>query len=110
MSEEKPTWRASYRWVITRDFAWERSIKDGETDFVQKPEVARSGPWNVDPSMKLTKCFRMYVIDGDEREWVYEGWASKDCDFEPLDDFGRPNYGCEGICYWSSREMDWEHV
>ena len=110
MSEEKPTWRADYRWVITRDIYWESQIKSGETDLVSKPEVGRSGPWNVDATKPLKKCFRLYIEDGNEVEAIYEGWASETCEMEPLDDFGMPNFGCTVIKWFNSQTLEWEHV
>jgi len=40
--------------------------------------------------------FRM--LDGDGNVY-YEGLATPDADFQPLDDFGRPNAGCTEIQY-----------
>lgn len=111
---------APYRWVITRDMFWEERVRNGELELeiiagkvtgkeiTPKPETGTEGPWNVDSTMKLVKCFRMFTMDGNKIDWSYEGWASEECEFEPLDDFGRPNFGCEGIMYWHAQKMEWE--
>lgn len=45
-----------------------------------------------------TESFKMFDDDG---ELYYTGYAKKDVDFDPLDDFGLPNAGCTRIHYYN---------
>jgi len=38
----------------------------------------------------------------DDRELCYEGRSDDNSSFEPLDCFGRPNFGCTIIQYWQA--------
>ena len=72
---------ALYRWKITKD-----SITDGEDNGVQ-------GPFNLDPTL-TTNATRFSLYD-DDGECYYQGMIYGDFSgFEPLDDYGMPNAGC----------------
>jgi len=74
-----------YGWIITRD----------TLPFDDLGDVGTIGPSNCKLSVeeiKKGKPFRMYDDDG---ELYYEGFIAGDFEgFEPLDDFGGPNSGC----------------
>lgn len=53
---------------------------------------------------KATSKFRMYDDDG---ELYFEGVATLDEDFGPLDSYGMPGYGCTEIRYWEKYLGQW---
>ena len=52
---------------------------------------------------ECTRKFRMYT---DDNELIYEGRANA-VSFDPLDDFGEPNYGCTRIDF-QNEKGEWE--
>ena len=101
----------SYCWVITKDHFADPKAPLGSN----LNAFGMSGPGGTtdkDAARTLSKgeAFRMY--DGD-KNLVYEGKIlidREDMDvslFEPLDDFGRPNFGCVGIKYQDENGV-WE--
>lgn len=87
-----------YRWKITRDFDYEREEAHYK-EMGYKSSVGVEGPYGTNDSITLTQTFRLVCHDGDETDVMAEGMASAGVDFEPLDDYGTPNWGCTGIEY-----------
>jgi hypothetical protein len=94
--------KAKYMWLLTY-------CRDED----EKSDVGTIGPRNCNPELRDKEVnpqrFRMYtddyktdVIDGEASMHVYEGVIyGEDVEgFEPLDDYGLPNYGCCYIAYW----------
>jgi hypothetical protein len=60
--------------------------------------LAESFTWDdAEHLEKAVNRFRMYDDDG---ELYYEGIATFDSSFQPLDDYGMPNAGCTEIRYY----------
>jgi len=64
-------------------------------DEIAKPVKSRDYNDWLKPKVDLEHHFRM--TDGDDNI-IYYGWCD-DYSFDPLDDFGKPNFGCTGIQY-----------
>jgi hypothetical protein len=83
-------------WIIDKDHFAEANAKPG----TNANAVGVAGPFGYKgDGSELTHKFRM--LD-DDRELVYEGRASHDGIFQPLDNFGTPNFGCTIIQYWQA--------
>ncbi len=80
-------------WIITKDH-----IPDGSDRTGYK---SPSFPQDLDPNSLPIK-FRMYDDDGN---LYYEGRMTE-ADFEPLDDFGRPDAGCTELRFLNNNQ--WE--
>jgi hypothetical protein len=39
---------------------------------------------------------------------IYEGLSDNNSSFDPLDDFGQPNWGCTTIQYLNPKTKKWE--
>lgn len=96
----------SGKWIITRDYLYEQSLKDGYVSQFERNETGTcSADW-VNPAMCNIHEFRMKDDDGNV---YYEGICtdseSEDA-FRPLDEFGEPNAGCTSIQY--KRNGVWE--
>jgi len=101
---------SSYAWVITRDLFAEE-FDDESTD------VGTWGPHGATEDMVAAAkakgvgvSFKMYDGDGNH---VYSGriWHRKGkdhCEFQPLRDFGEPNFGCTEIRYRNAESGEWE--
>jgi len=91
---------ARYAWVITRDhYAEKYNPEDNETGVM--------GPRSITPA-QIERLERgegiTFKMRDDDKELVYTGKIIGDFDgFEPLDDFGMPNFGCTEICYPGSK-------
>ena len=88
----------AYGWAITKNHF------DGQDEGVS------NGPLSHDEIIKHKdrEFFQMYT---DDDELIYSGYIVQDDDsqgFEPLDDFGMPNFGCTYIKYRNpyTREME----
>jgi len=81
----------NHRWVITVDHYADLMAKPG-TNY---NAVGMMGPRGCNPLVATPHAFRMY---DDDRNLVYEGFSSR-IEFDPLDDFGTPNFGCTYIEY-----------
>lgn len=91
----------NYAWRIT-------DVTDNEC----RDEIGMTGPRNVDVSLIDNNVnpqrFRMYTDDyrfgkeEGEQLHIYEGtlYGEDTEGFEPLYDFGMPNYGCTIIAFW----------
>ena len=81
-------------WIITKDKLADEGMK------------SRVGTCshNYQNTCAEWKPFRMLDDDG---EVYYEGLATPDTDFEPLDDFGMPDSGCTEIQY-KNKDGEWE--
>jgi hypothetical protein len=86
-------------WIITKDHFGEG--KEG----TNSNAVGVMGPGDYEGDGSELKIeFRMYCDDG---ELVYEGRMSRE-DFDPLDDFGAPNFGCTRLDYFNTTTNQWE--
>jgi len=82
---------ATYRWVINRDHMAEPGTQEG-TNENAKGIVGPRDPYQGADEMAH---FSMWDDDGD---CIYSGQIYGEYDgFEPLDDYGTPNFGCTGI-------------
>jgi len=79
-----------HRWVITVDHYAEG--KPG----TNSNAVGIMGPRGCNSLVDTPHLFKMY---DDGRILVYEGMSSR-VGFDPLDDFGTPNFGCTYIEYF----------
>ena len=76
---------AGYRWKITKDH-------------IGSGAAGTEGPSDLDPT--ITNNREHFVMKDGDGEVYYEGDIYGEFDgFEPLDDFGMPNAGCEAIFY-----------
>ncbi len=100
-----------YCWIITVDHFADPKAKLGSN----ARAFGLSGPSGTTDkdaarALRDGEEFRMY---DDDKNLVYEGKIiidREDMDvtlFEPLDDFGRPNFGCTGIQYQDENGV-WE--
>ena len=82
--------RPPYRWVIDKDHFGEGPKG---TNLNAKGKEGPFGlDWSIDENMSR---FSKWT---DDQECVYEGRIFGDYDgFEPLDDYGTPNFGCTAI-------------
>ena len=96
-----------HKWIITKDHFADLTAKPG----TNCNAVGVEGPRDCDDRTadQLPDSFRMFDDDG---ELVCEGKC--DClvngpegGFEPLDDFGMPNYGCTYIEYLDPATGKW---
>jgi hypothetical protein len=96
---------ATYAWIIDRDLAEEPDSEYSATGV--------TGPRDASPE-RITLLnegvgdkFKMY---DDDNYLIYEGRIIGDyTGFEPLDDYGTPNYGCTAIKYQSATDKrKWE--
>ena len=88
--------------VLTSDYGWKIT-----EDLISSPgesDVGRTGPANIDEKwltmlkMGVGQPFRLY--DDDHEHYASGRLVGIDqTGFEPLDDYGTPNYGCTGIKY-----------
>jgi hypothetical protein len=69
-------------WVVVRDEQENKIVHEASTDYVE--------------GTQLPSKFRLV---NDEGETCFEGYASVDSDFEPLEEYGDEN-GCCSIEYW----------
>jgi hypothetical protein len=121
-----------YAWVITRD----RDLElNGDGDGRYESSVGVEGPSNApDDLLALAKQgkgtrFRTFdegdiddcnedhpgAVAADHELYgvVYEGVLvdpEGEWPFGPLDDYGRPNYGCIGISLFDEKKQIWEEV
>lgn len=84
-------------WVITKFF--------DEEELGQTYKNATFDEIKLLQEIGYTEKFRMYT---DDDEVIYEGFAKECVHFEPLDDFGMPNYGCTYIMYYNNKSLMWE--
>lgn len=70
------------QWIITKDI-----ICDGESVGVTSP--------SFDKAVEMPVKFRLY----DDDDNLYLEGEMEDHDFDPLDDFGMPSYGCTTLKY-----------
>lgn len=84
----------SYQWKITKDCLPVKDAPEG----TNLNATGLCGPATYDElrEHEMTAQFRMKDDDG---EIYYEGIATPEADFGPLDDFGMPNAGCTNIEY-----------
>jgi hypothetical protein len=89
------------RWEINTEY-----VEDWETGRVEavKLDPPIVGPRDCDPNAKLTTRFRLYGDDGD---LVLSGMMSDDCEFDPLDDYGGPSYGCTELRFYDTSQKRW---
>lgn len=81
-----------YRWIIDIDYY------DGTSKGVE-------GPRNLDESIPFEEKFKMYDDDGN---LIYTGRIGGDYSgFEPIDDYGMPNFGCTEIHYKNKKTGEW---
>jgi hypothetical protein len=93
-------------WRITKDW-----INVESNGFQDRPLI-ESDPFDTvdtqvgrwDPQNPANKTFRLYDDDG---SLYFEGQASAEVEFEPLDYFGR-SYGCTEIRYYNKGR--WEQL
>ena len=76
-------------WKVTRDHL------DG------KDVVVRSRNWDEDAARKATLKFRLRDDDGIV---YFSGVCTPETEFEPLDDFGEPGYGCTEVQFKEGRK------
>lgn len=82
-----------YRWVITRDRDYERY---GASDATLKSSVGIEGPYGA--SETVNDNGEKWTLWDDDGECIYEGMIYGNFSgFEPLDDYGMPNFGCTAI-------------
>lgn len=78
---------SKYRWIITADY-----FSDNDSDCA----VGKMGPRDADNS--ITKHAVVFDLYDDDGEHMAKGMLFGDYDgFEPLDDFGKGNWGCTSI-------------
>lgn len=109
-----------YAWCITRDFDHESLVEDGVVGYPKRERTNLNaknliGPRDagLDTVKEIRKHpdrqrFRMYT---DDKELIYEGYMVHDKNsegFEPLEDFGTPNFGCTIIKYYNNKLKKWE--
>jgi hypothetical protein len=123
-----------YAWVITRDRSAELSgepAEPGTNNNAVGIEGPRNAPDQLLEAARAGKGIRFRLLDeGDIDECcadepgavteghelygvVYEGWLVdplEEWPFGPLDDYGRPNYGCVGIQHFDEASGKWEWV
>lgn len=84
MSKLIPTWKVTKSWV-----------NDGHMG--QPMPTSVWGPKNGQIGREMPKKFQMFDDDGN---LYFEGYATEDCNFHPLDDYGGPGFGCTYIKYF----------
>ena len=62
---------------------------------VENSQVGRSSH----PNIKRFYMPLMFQLLGPDGEVRFKGRASENCQYEPLDQFGNPEFGCTGIAY-----------
>ena len=90
--------KTGYRWIITKDHVKDENAKEGSNSNTKGVQ----GPRYCDENLKSNpQKFSLYDDDG---ECYAEGMLYSTDDeyngevlFSPLDDFGRPNWGCTDI-------------
>lgn len=88
----------SYRWIITK-------VNDVEVN----SRVGMEGPRGVDKTIPFEEEFRMGIQDCGF-DTIYYGQIGGDYSgFEPLDDLGEPDYGCNEIQYLN-KNGQWEEL
>jgi hypothetical protein len=109
---------ARYAWCITKDFDYERTLKEGGSEHPEGTNdnaKGKIGPCN--PGLKTVKEIRehpgreRFCMYDDDDYLIYEGFMVHDKHsegFEPLEDFGTPNYGCTYIKYFNPKTRKWE--
>ena len=88
-------------WVIDKDHFADQTKRQG----TNANAVGMCGPRGYKGNgSELPHRFRMLT---DDRELVYEGRSDDPGSFGPLDNFGRPNFGCTVLEYWDSQRKEW---
>jgi hypothetical protein len=70
---------------------------------LKKPIHSRD--WDDNNHQQCNQPFRMLDADGN---LIYEGLSDNNSSFDPLDDFGQPNWGCTTIQYLNPKTKKWE--
>ena len=81
-------------WIITKDK-------------ISKGKRVGTKSANYDQLSFDVLCTVLFRMRDDDGHVYYEGKATPDCEFEPLDDFGMPNDGCTEIQY-KNEKGEWE--
>lgn len=94
-----------YGWIITRDV-----YADREGD--EHNDAGVMGPRGLSEAM-AARLKRgegdAFMMKDDDGELIYRGRIIGDYEgFEPLDDFGMPNFGCTEIWYQNKQTRKWE--
>lgn len=101
----------SYAWIIDRDHYAEPGTKPGTNDNA----VGMTGPRRATTAQILLLqggAGQKFRMEDDDRNLVYEGrYLGDDSEdmFGPLDDFGKPNFGCTSIWYRNA-DGKWEEL
>lgn len=110
--------RHRYGWIITKVFDTDLDTNESK-EVPDHKDVGTFGPFNtkLTSAVILEKGIEFRMLDDDEF-LVYEGKfydpKMKSPDdlgeeaFTPLDDYGKPNYGCTMIQYKNSESGKWE--
>ena len=85
----------TYRWVIDKDHYAEPHAKEGTNLNAKGIEGPNS---KHDLSLTINDNMGRFSMYDDDDQCVYEGriWGRYD-GFEPLDDYGTPNFGCTKV-------------
>jgi hypothetical protein len=51
-----------------------------------------------------------FLMLDDDKELYFEGLSNDDSSFDPLDDFGMPNYGCTDIKYFDTKTNSYQSL
>jgi hypothetical protein len=84
-------------WIITKDRLFDPS---------EKGSKSRVGTCSHNYKNECAEWKPFRILD-DDGEVYYEGLATPETDFEPLDDFGMPDAGCTEIQYKNDKG-EWE--
>jgi hypothetical protein len=79
-------------WIVTKE----------EDHYLEHPVHSRD--WDDKHPELALHPFRMRDGDGNI---IYEGFSSAE-NFDPLDDYGQPNFGCSDIQYLNLKTNKWE--
>jgi hypothetical protein len=86
-----------WHWKITHDYLSEQYPEHGNAAGVE-------GPRGCDVNMPMPYRFRLLDDDG---VLCLEGVASR-VEFDPLDDYGMPAFGCTEIQFFNPSNNEWE--
>ena len=102
------------QWTITVD----HSAEEGAKPATNSNAVGMVGPRTASMTVEeilAHKDSKRFQMRDDDNTPVYEGKCYLPAGyttsaFDPLDDFGSPNYGCSSIWYRNDADTDWEEL